>query len=164
MRFRSVEQAVKFSYNIGERAEYARSDLMGVRGTSQDDLSPMDLHAQAAMIQSMIGKLHPVERDALLAMYARGRDRTEAIRGLADYLSPNLLGVVPSIRETQIILLHWSTKRPSIRKIAEERGVSYRQVCSWRTSVLRAWMPHLARAVERLHIRMFDEGGFELDA
>lgn len=163
MRFRSVEQAIKFSYNMGERAEYARSDLLGVRGTSQDDLSPMDLHAQAAMIQAMVGKLHPVEKDAVLAMYARGKDRTEAIRGLADYIWPNLVGMLPSIREVQIVLMHWSTKRPSIRKIAEERGVSYRQVCSWRTAVLRAWMPHQARAVERLHDRMFTNGGFELE-
>lgn len=162
MKFGSVEQAVKFAWNITERSEYSRSDPMKIRGTSQDDLSPMDLHAQAAMIQNMIEKLHPAERDAVKALYARGRDRSNAIRGLAEFLMPNLRGVVPSVRELQIILLHWSTKRPSIRKIAEETGVSYRRVCGWRTATLRAWLPYQTRAVEKLHVKMFEEGQFEL--
>jgi hypothetical protein len=163
MKFKSVEQAVRFSMNISERQEYARTDMMGIRGTNHADLSPTDLHAQAAMIVSMIGRLHPVERDAVFAMYGRGKERTDAIRALADYLMPHCRDVLPSVREVQIILFHWSTKRPSIRAIAEERGVSYRMVCSWRTTVLRAWMPVMARAIDRLHQRMFGEGGFDLD-
>lgn len=162
MKFKSVEQAIKFAWNIMERAEYTKSDPMKVRGTSTEDLSPMDLHAQAAMIQSMVGRLHPAERDAVLALYARGRDRTDAIRGLADYLLPGLKDLM-GVRELQIILMHWSTKRPSIRKIAEETGVSYRKVCSWRTAALRAWMPLQVRAVGRLHEKMFGPGGFELE-
>ena len=162
MKFQSVEQAVKFSYNINERSEFSRSDPLKIRGTSQDDLSPMDLHAQAAMIHSMVARLHPAERCAVVAMYGRGRDRTNAIRGLAEFLWPNLSGVMPSVRELQLVLLHWSTKRPSIRAIAEERGVSYRKVCGWRSSALRAWLPYQTRGVERLHEKMFGEGGFEL--
>jgi len=162
MRFHSVEQAIKFSFNVSERQEFSRTDLLGTRGTSQDDLSPMDLHAQAAMIQSMVGRLHQVERDSILSMYGRGRIRSDAIRGLAGYLYHHVSGTVPSVRELQIILMHWSTKRPSIRKIAEERGVSYRQVCNWRNAVLRAWMPVQVRAIERLHGQMFTDGGFEL--
>jgi len=95
-------------------------------------------------------------------MYGRGRARSDAIRGFANYLHYFVRGTVPSVRELQIILLHWSTKRPSIRKIAEERGVSYRQVCNWRNAVLRAWMPVQIRAIEKLHGQMFAEGGFEL--
>jgi len=163
MKFRSVEQAVKFAMNISERCEYARTDMMGIRGTNQADLSPTDLHAQAAMIVSMISRLHPVEHVSVMAMYGRGRERTDAIRALADYVLPHCRGVVPSIVDVQIVLMHWSTKRPSIRAIADGRGVSYRMVCSWRTSVLRAWMPVMARAIDRLHERMFGEGGFELD-
>jgi hypothetical protein len=162
MKFASVEQAIKFSFNIMDRAEYAKSDPMRVRGTSAEDLSPMDLHAQAAMIHSMLWKLHPAERDAVLAMYARGRSRSEAIRGLAEYLLPALRSEL-GVRELQIVVLHWSTKRPSIRKIAEETGVSYRRVCSWRTAVLRAWMPLQVRAIEGLHQKMFGPGGFELE-
>jgi len=162
MKFHSVEQAIKFSFNVSEREEFSRTDLLGTRGTSQDDLSPMDLHGQAAMIHSMLNRLHQVERDSILSMYGRGRARSDAIRGFANYLHYFVRGTVPSVRELQIILLHWSTKRPSIRKIAEERGVSYRQVCNWRNAVLRAWMPVQIRAIEKLHGQMFAEGGFEL--
>jgi hypothetical protein len=162
MKFHSVEQAIKFSFNVSEREEFSRTDLLGTRGTSQDDLSPMDLHAQAAMIHSMLNRLHQVERDSILSMYGRGRARSDAIRGFANYLHYFVRGTVPSVRELQIILLHWSTKRPSIRKIAEERGVSYRQVCNWRNAVLRAWMPVQIRAIDKLHGQMFTEGGFEL--
>ena len=56
MKFHSVEQAIKFSFNVSEREEFSRTDLLGTRGTSQDDLSPMDLHAQAAMIHSMLNR------------------------------------------------------------------------------------------------------------
>lgn len=163
MKFTGVENAIKFSFNISDRAEYARSDLMRVRGTSNEDLSPMDLHAQAAMIQSMIEKLQEPEKNAVLAMYGRGRIRTDAMRSLADLLMPNLRGSLPSTREVRIILMHWSTKRPAIRAIAEEMGVSYRCVCGWRTAVLRAWIPVKCRAIESLHERMFGEGGFQLD-
>lgn len=162
MRFNSVEQAIKFSFNVSERDEYSRTDLSGTRGTSQDDLSPTDLHAQAAMIHSMVNRLMPMERDSVLSMYGRGKTRTDAVRNLSEYLMPNVIGTVPSSRELQIILMHWATKRPSIRKIAEERGVSYRQVCNWRNAVLRAWLPLQVRAIERLHARMFGVGGFEL--
>lgn len=161
MRFYSVEQAIKFSFNVSERAEYSRTDLTGTRGTSLDDLSPTDLHAQAAMIHSMVTRLMPMERDSVLSMYGRGKARTDAVRGLAEYLMPNVSGTVPS-NQLQIILMHWATKRPSIRRIAEERGVSYRQVCNWRNAVLRAWMPLQLRAIDRLHVKMFVDGDFRL--
>lgn len=163
MKFRSAEQAVRFAYNISDRAEYARSNFLGVRGTSQDDLSPTDLHAQAAMIHSMIERLHPVERDAILAMYGRGKTRADAIRGLSDYLMPHVRGLVPGIRELRIVVIHWATKRPSIRSIADGCDVSFRRVCAWRTSALRAWMPLHVRAMDRLHGKMFGTNGFELE-
>lgn len=163
MKFRSSEQAVKYAFNVSERTEYARTDPMNVRGTSQESLSPLDLHAQAAMILNMVNRLMPPERDAVFAMYGRGKVRSDAIRSLSDYMMPGLRGVVPSIGALQLVILHWSTKRPSIRRIADEQGVSYRQVCNWRRGVLRAWMPLQVRALERLHERMFIPGGFELD-
>lgn len=163
MKFNSVEQAIKFSFNVSERSEYSKSDPMKIRGTSQDDLSPTDLHAQAAMIHAMLARLHPAERDAVMALYGRGKARTDGIRGLSEFLWPSLSGALPQRIDAQIVMMHWSTKRPSIRKIAEERGVSYRQVCNWRSAVLRTWLPYVVRATERLHDRMFGEGGFELE-
>lgn len=161
MEFRSAEQAVRFAYNISERAEFARTDPMRVRGTSQEDLSPMDLHAQAAMIQSQVNKLHEVERSSILAMYGRGKDRTDAIRYLAEYLHPSVSSTLPNRSDLMIVVCHWVTRRPAIRAIANDRGVSYRKVCQWRAAVLRAWMPLQARAVQRLHDNLI-EGGFPL--
>lgn len=158
MEFRSAEQAVRFAYNISERAEYAKSDPMRVRGTSQTDLSPMDLHAQAAMIQSQVNRLHAVERSSILAMYGRGRDRTEAIRALAEYLTPLLRDVLPRRDDLMLLVMHWVTRRPSIRAIADDRGVSYRKVCTWRAAVLRAWMPLQTRAIARLHDQLVTGG------
>lgn len=158
MEFRSAEQAVKFAYNISERAEYSRSDPMRVRGTSSADLSPMDLHAQAAMIQNQVNRLHPVERSSVLALFGRGRDRAEAIRALADYLHPLLRDVLPRREDLMIVVLHWVTRRPSIRAIADDRGVSYRKVCVWRAAVLRAWMPLQTRAISRLHDQLVTGG------
>jgi hypothetical protein len=151
MEFRSAEQAVRFSYNISERAEFARSDPLRVRGTSEADLSPMDLHAQAAMIQSQVNRLHPVERASVLAMCGRGKDRSDAIRYLAQYLHPLVASTLPGQSETMLVICHWVTKRPAIRAIADDRAVSYRKVCAWRSAVLRAWMPLQMRAIGRLH-------------
>ena len=162
MKFNSVEQALKFAANISERSEYTKSDPLKIRGTSNTELSPMDLHAQAAMIQSAVNRLHPVERDSVLAQYGRGKERSDAIRSLAEYLMPHVSGMIPSKHELMIVLCHWATKRPAIRAIADDRNVSYRKVCSWRSAVLRAWMPVQVRAIGRLHEQMFAEGGFEL--
>lgn len=158
MEFKSAEQAVRFAWNISERAEYTKSDPMRVRGTNKADLSPMDLHAQAAMIQSQVMRLHPVERNSVLALYARGKDRTDAIRALADYLLPLVAGTLPGRGELELVICHWSTKRPAIRAIADDRGVSYRKVCVWRSAVLRAWMPLQTRAIQRLHDQLVTGG------
>lgn len=162
MIFNSVEQALKFASNVSDRAEYGKSDLLAVRGTSTDALTPMDLHAQAAMIQSAVNRLSPIERASVLAQYGRGKDRSDAIRSLATHLMPHVSGMVPNIETLTIVICHWATKRPVIRAIADDRDVSFRKVCSWRTAVLRAWMPLQVRAISRLHEQMFREGGFEL--
>ncbi|CAB4195455.1 hypothetical protein UFOVP1298_20 [uncultured Caudovirales phage] len=158
MEFRSAEQAVRFAYNISERAEFSKSDPLRVRGTSRDDLSPMDLHAQSAMIQSQINRLHPVERSSILALYGKGKDRTDAIRYLGEYLYPFVSGTLPSRSELEILICHWVTRRPAIRAIAEDRGVSYRKVCQWRSAVLRSWLPVQARAIDRLHDTLVSGG------
>ena len=158
MEFRSAEQAVRFSYNISEREDFARSDPMRVRSTSQDDLSPMDLHAQAAMIQAQIRRMNPAECNSILALYGRGKDRTDAIRYLAAHLMPLVSGTLPGTDEVEIVICHWATRRPAIRAIAAARHVSYRKVCEWRSAVLRAWMPLQTRAIQRLHDQLTDGG------
>lgn len=156
MEFRSAEQAVRFAFNISERQEYSRSDPMKVRGTNSADLSPMDLHAQAAMIVNQVNRLPTAEKCSVLAMYGRGKDRAQAIRELSDLLLPQVGEMGKG--ELLIVLCHWVTRRPSIRAIADDRGVSYRKVCSWRSTVLRAWMPLQTRAINSLHDRLVDGG------
>lgn len=162
MKFNSVEQALKFAANISERSEYTKSDPLKIRGTSSTELTPMDLHAQAAMIQNAVNRLHQVERDSVMAQFGRGKERSDAIRSLAAYLMPHVSGAVPNKEVLMIVLCHWVTKRPAIRAIADDQNVSYRKVCSWRSIILRAWMPTQVRAISRLHEQMFVEGGFEL--
>lgn len=162
MEFTGPEQAVKFAQNVMERAEYARTDPMNVRSTSKENLSPLDLHAQAAMIMNAVDRLPPPERLAVLAMYGRGKDRSDAVRGLAEYLMPSVRGSVPGVREAQIVILSWATKRPSIRKIADEFDVSFRQVCKWRTMLLRAWLPLQVQAMRRLEGHLFSPSGFSV--
>ena len=158
MEFRSCEQAVKFAYRISDRVEYARSDPGAVRGLSVSGLSPLDLHAQAAMIQSRIERLGPTDRCSLIAMHGLGRARTDAIRQLSTYIYPSVREAIPGQSEVALIVCHWATKRPSIRRMAEDRGVSYRKVCAWRSAVLRAWVPHYVRAIDRLQASL-EEGG-----
>lgn len=156
MIFNSVEQALKFAGNISDRSEYAKSDPLRVRSTSTAELSPLELHAQAAMIHMAVERLHSVERDSIVAMYGRGKARTDAMRNLSGYLMP--LVDLPTREDVMIVVCHWSTRRPSIRAIADDRGVSYRKVCSWRTTVLRAWLPIQARAIARLHDAFTESG------
>jgi hypothetical protein len=164
MRFRSVEQAIKFAFNMSERSEYSRSDPMKVRGTQlQDYLSPTDLHAQAAMIQSMLDRLHPAEKAAVLALYGRGRARSDGIRGLTDFLWPSIGGSLPQKIDAQIVMPALVNEETKHQEDRGREGVSYRQVCNWRSAVLRSWMPYVVRATERLHDRMFGEHGFELE-
>lgn len=161
MRFSSADQALKFAVNVSNRSEYARSDLLAVRSTSSDSLSSSDLHAQAAMILASVGRLTPVERDILFAIHERGRARAEAIRMMSGHLYPHLSGTLPTREDLALVLMHWATRRPSIRMIAEGRGVSYRKVCNWRSAVARVWVPQYVRAANRLHERL-EAGGMEL--
>jgi hypothetical protein len=158
MEFRSCEQALRFAWNMSERVEYAKMDLLRVRGTSEDALSPSDLHAQAAFIMAQVDRLPGLEALSVKAMFARGNVRTQAIRELARHLFASLSGTLPDEGALMIVIMHWATRRPPIRAIAEAKGVSYRKVCAWRTAVLRQWLPIQVRAVDRLHHELLKSG------
>lgn len=161
MRFSSADQAMRFAVNVSYKTEYAKTDLLSVRSTSGDALSSSDLHAQAAMIMSSVNRLTPVDRDILFAIHERGRKRTEAVRMMSDHLFPVLSGTLPTKDDLAIVILHWVSRRPAIRSIAEGRGVSYRKVCNWRSAVARVWVPQYVRAIGNLHERL-ESGGMEL--
>lgn len=162
VKFRSADQAVRFAYRLRERAEYARVDYGSVRGPSQG-LSPLELHGESAVILSKIKAMPSPERESVMAMYGDRGERAEAMVALGDHIMPMVAGDLPDRRTLQVMLLHWASRRPSIRTVARERSVSYRQVCKWRASVASAWIPIHARAMERLESCLFGPGGFERD-
>lgn len=162
MRFHSSDQAVRFAFNVSARQEYARTDLLSVKSTSKDSLTSSDLHAQAAIIMSSVNKLRRIERDILVSLYSKGRERSDAIRSLSELLYPQVSGTFDSAQDLSLIIAHLVTKRPSIRAIAADRGVSYRKVCAWRSAVARAWVPEFVSALHCLQDRL-ERGGMLFD-
>ncbi len=160
MKFRSADQAVRFAFRMRGRAEYARSNPAseGVRGHA---ISPMDLHGESAMILSKIDGLPRVERSSVMAMYGDRGERAEAMVVLGDYIMPLVANGVPDRLFLQIMLMHLIYRTPSIRTMAKDSSVSYRQVCKWRSSVAAAWAPLHARAMDRLEQALFAPGGHD---
>ena len=160
MKFRSADQAVRFAYRLRGRPEYARVDPSGVRGTGHG-MSPLDLHGESALILARIEALPPDERASVVSMYGEGGERAEAMVSLGNIIMPLVASDLPNRQALQWMLLHWSTRRPSIRQIAKDMGVSYRKVCVWRWAVAGAWTPIFARAMSSLHDSLFGPDGFE---
>jgi hypothetical protein len=124
-------------------------------------MSPLELHGESALILAKMEALPPVERDSLVAMYGDVGERAEAVARLVSHLMPLVASSLPNKEAVQVMLLHWSTRTPSVRVIAKELGVSYREVCKWRSVVAGAWTPVVARATDRLDQALFGPGGFE---
>lgn len=160
MRFRSADQAVRFAYRVRGRPEYARSDPGSVRG-SVHGLSPLDLHGESALILARIDAMPPEERASVVAMYGERGERAEAMVVLGNHIMPLIASSLPNRTVLQVMLMHWSTRQPSVRTVAKDYEVSYRQVVKWRSAVAGAWAPIHVRAMERLDDSLFGPGGFE---
>jgi len=160
VRFRSADQAIRFAYRMMDRAEYAKADLTGARGRGAG-MSPLELHGEAAVIFSKVRALPNVEAASVFAMYGVGGERAEAMVALGSHLMPLVASDVPNRMVLQSLLLHWATRRPSIRTLARDNSVSYRQVCKWRSAVAGAWNPIHSRAMGRLDSALFGAGGYE---
>jgi hypothetical protein len=123
----------------------------------------MDLHGEAALILAKIMALPQVERSSVLAMYGDRGERAEAMVALGNHIMPLVASSVPNRQALQVMLLHWATRRPSVRTVAKDHAVSYRQVCKWRSAVAGAWAPIHTKAMNRLDEVLFGEGGHEME-
>jgi hypothetical protein len=158
--FRSADQAVRFAYRVRGRPEYARTDPSSVRGSAHG-LSPLDLHGESALILARVQALPEAERASVVAMYGGRGERAEAMLVLGNHIMPLVASSLPNRTVLQVMLMHWSTRQPSVRTVARDYAVSYRQVVKWRSAVAGAWVPILARAMTRLDDGLFGPGGFE---
>lgn len=160
VKFRSADQAVRFAYRLRGRPEYARTDPGSVRGTVHG-LSPLDLHGESALILARVQAMPEAERASVVAMYAGRGERAEAMLVLGNHIMPLVASSLPSRTVLQVMLMHWSTRLPSVRTVARDYSVSYRQVVKWRSAVAGAWAPIHVRAMERLDDSLFGPTGFE---
>lgn len=113
------------------------------------------------MILSKVDGLKEPMRSSVLAMYGGIPERAEAMVALGSTIMPLVASSVPNRYVLQVMLLHWATRSPSIRQIAKDLAVSYRQACKWRWCVAAAWTPIHARAMSELDSVLFAEGGHE---
>lgn len=162
MKFRSADQAVRFAYRVRGRPEFAKSDPASVGGRGQG-LGPLELHGEAAMILAKVQAMPEPERSSVLAMYGGGGERAEAMVALGGHIMPLVASSLPNRQILQVMMLHWATRLPSIRTVAREHSVSYRQVCKWRSAVAGVWIPIHVRAMEGLDSVLFGVGGHEKD-
>jgi len=162
VRFRSSDQAVRFAFRMRGRPEFAKSDPASV-GPRGHGLSPMDLHGEAALILAKVISLPDIERSSVMAMYGDRGERAEAMVALGNHIMPLVASSLPNRQALQVMLLHWATRRPSVRTVAKDHAVSYRQVCKWRSAVAGAWTPIHTKAMNRLDEVLFGEGGHELE-
>lgn len=161
VKFRSADQAVRFAYRMRGRPEYARTDPGSVRSDSHGGVSPLELHGESASILLKVGTLPEPERSSVLLMYGEGMERLGAVVTVCDHIMPLVASSVPDRAKLHEVLMHWATRKPTVRGLAKRHGVSYRQVCKWRSAVAGAWAPIHARAMERLDNILFADGAYE---
>lgn len=163
MKFAGPEQAVRFAYRMSQQEILAKpsSGNMGGRDTSEEGLSPHDLHAQGAMILQALERLPSAERSAIKAFYAKGSERLEAIAEVVVSLLP--LTVIPTKQAAFDSLHAWMKGdfNSSVHKVARDHYVSFRQARKWRDAIASAYMKPYLRAVGMLDEALFREGGLE---
>lgn len=149
MKFSSIEQAIKFAYNMSRREIIAKvrldSDGGGVEG-----LGPHDLHAQAAMILAAVGRLPDHMRHAINLSFAPSgsKEKLEAISAMMDHLGPSAASFNLNAEQTALIVNSLQRNDDhSIRKVAFYTGLPYRRVREARLAMLRQYADLLLRAL-----------------
>lgn len=160
MNFRSADQALRFAYRVRGRPEFAKTDPASVRG-GDHGIGPLELHGESALILAKVDSMPEPERSSVVAMYGGRGERAEAMVALGNHIMPLVASSLPNRQAMQVMLLHWATRQPSIRTVAREYSVSYRQVCKWRSAVASAWIPIHVRAMERLDSALFRDGAHD---
>lgn len=161
MMFAGAEQAVRFAYQMQGREILARPNMTGEPRGGNDGLGPHDLHAQGALILQAVNRLPDTERYALMAVLTPGAEGEFACTMLTHILAPQLQERVP--RESAVLdcIKSWARWRPTVRAIAAEHQVSYRQANKWRRAVSDAHSKLYLRAVQLLEDDLFRPGGLE---
>ena len=156
MKFSSIEQAIKFAYNMSRREIIAKVRLDG-DGGSVDGLGPHDLHAQAAMILAAVGRLPDHMRHAVNLSFAPvgSKEKLEAIGAMMDYLSPSAAEF--NLNSEQAALVVNSLARSdehSIRRVSAYTGLPYRRVREARLAMLRQYSDLLLRSLSTVEAWM----------
>lgn len=161
MRFAGAEMAVRFAYQMQTRPIMARPNVSGTSGGARHGLGPHELHAQGALILRAVERLPQRERAALKAVLAPAEEAFAACTALSDVLRPQLQDRL-STRAALLDCIHsWTRSKPSVRAIAQNHGVSYRQSLKWRRAVADAHSKLYLEAVQRLEDDLFRPGGLE---
>lgn len=161
MKFRGAEQAIRFAYNISERAVAARPSY-GQRSASIEGLSPFELHAQGAMIMAAVDRLSPQDRGAIVMLLGPTQGaRAVAALEVVHSLQHDTEGSFASRAELLAFISGTFVHRLSVRGVAAHVGCSYRKARDLRNVLRKAHASLYVRAIELLEADLFREGGLE---
>lgn len=156
---------MKFAYMISQREIASRPSMVpSIHSTSQEGLSPHELHAQGALIMQALNRLPDLERNALKAYLAPGQEGAEATVQALEGLWPRVQGRVPSKDAAYDVLRLWLQRGTysSVRKLCAEYHVGPNKIVKWRADVATAFSAVYVRAVGLLEADLFRAGGLEL--
>lgn len=165
MRFTGAEQAVKFAHNIAAREIASRPSMVPtIHATSQEGLSPHELHAQAALILQALNRLPELERNAVNAVLAPDQEALQAARQAVEGLWPRVQSRVPSKNAAYDVLRLWLRRGAysEVRKMCADYHVGPNKVVKWRSDVATAFSAVYLRGILLLEADLFRAGGLEL--
>lgn len=147
MKFRSVEQAVRFAFATAGKGWTAQMNLLGTRGKSE--FSPQDIIAQRALIILCVDGLPTKERLSVYMQHARGDTQKAACLHLAGELMPVFRDGTREL-VADVLMNMWG-RSPSIRTMAARHGIGKRAVEEWRRRIVAVMEPTMFRASDLLH-------------
>jgi hypothetical protein len=134
MRFKSAQHALRFAYETVNRPIVKISSINAMRGpdsgTGEDELSPYDLHTQAALILLMCERALP----ALHMAYVRVQFGREAggVDMLARHLAANFGTGIHSRRGIEQIIRGYCGEKMGIREIKKSMACGMLKAVSYR--------------------------------
>lgn len=156
---------MKFAYNIAAREIASRPSMVPtIHATSQEGLSPHELHAQGALIMQALNRLPDLERSAVKALLAPGQEADQAALQAVEGLWPRVQGRVPSKNAAYDVLRLWLRRGAysEVRKLCADYHVGPNKVVKWRSDVATAFSAVYLRGVQLLEADLFRAGGLEL--
>lgn len=166
MKFQGAEQALRFSYNMADREIISKPKLEpGINSTSQEGLSPHELHAQAALIQQALSRLPILEQSAVRAFLAPEPESSQATLQAVEELWPRVQGRVPSKTAAYEFLRLWMRRgdcsQPRFFRLCKEYGVGRHKGGRFRGDMGTVFYPAYLRGIQLLEADLFRDGGLE---